>query len=202
MAVISALTLVVGRWFQKGSDMIDQFRPLAMSVVLGLVFNEELSLSWTNVGMFVRGMPSISAYSITSNVQSDWLKKVSLLSLALGGITTGTSRLLLTLVGIVLAVSIMFANIGSRAWRFLQWRPIPYDGPFKSIVAFLSAMATGVTFPYLGHRQVEAGGKGAMESVIRIALWVAIVFVLSDYDDIEKYVGVGIKVRSNSEASV
>ena len=181
--------------FAAGAEAIDQLRPLFMSVVLGLVFNEELSYSWTNVAMFVRGMPSISAYSVTSNVQSDWLKKVLLFCLALGGVTSGTSQLVLTLVGVGLACSVLLANLGSRAWRFLQWRPIPYDGPLQPVVAYLAAMATGVTFPFLGHRQVEAGGKGAMESVIRIALLVALVFVLSDYDEIERCITIAKEVR-------
>jgi hypothetical protein len=160
-------------------------------MILGLVFSEEISLSWTNVAMFVRGMPSISALSVTSNVQSDWLRKGIVLVLALASATMGNAQVILTLSGISMAAAVLLANLGSRSWRFLQWRPIAYAGPFQSAVAFLAAMATGALFPYLSHRQVEAGGKAAMESVIRIAFMVAVIFVISDYDEIQKFLVIG-----------
>jgi hypothetical protein len=170
---------------------MDQFKPAYLSLILGLVFTEEISLSWTNVGMFVSGMPSISAFAITSRVESDWLRKVLLFSLAMAGATSGLSQYALTLFGISLTCAVLLANLGSRAWNFLQWQPLGYGGRLEPIVSYVAAILTGIVFPYLGHRQVEAGGKAAMESVFRVAFLVAIVFVVSDYDEIQQFLVVG-----------
>ena len=90
-----------------------------------MVFTEELSLSWLNSSIFVNGMPSISAYDITSNVASDWLRKIIVFSLALAASTNGKTRAILTLFGIFLACIVLLANLGSRACGFLRWKPIP-----------------------------------------------------------------------------
>lgn len=58
-------------------------------------------------------------------------------------------------------------------------------------MSYILAMATGICFPYLGHRQIEAGGTAAMESVLRIALGVAAAFFISDYDEVQKVLVVG-----------
>ena len=48
--------------------------------------------------------------------------------------------------------------------------------------------------PYLGHRAIQADGKAAMESVLRAAFAVAVVFIISDHDDIQKFLVVGSEV--------
>jgi hypothetical protein len=178
-------------FISTGDVIIDQFKPAYLSLILGLVFTEEISLSWTNVGMFVSGMPSISAFAITSRVESDWLRKVIVFSLALAGATRGYSQYALTLFGVSLTCAVLLANLGSRAWNFLHWQPLGYGGTLEPIVSYVAAILTGLVFPYLGHRQTQAGGKGAMESVIRVAFMVALVFVVSDYDEIQQFLVTG-----------
>jgi hypothetical protein len=178
-------------FISKGDVIIDQFKPAYLSLILGLVFNEEISLSWTNVGMFVSGMPSISAFAITSRVESDWLRKVILFTLTVAGATTGYSQYALTLFGVSLTCAVLLANLGSRAWNFLKWQPLGYGGPLEPIVSYVAAILTGMVFPYLGHRQIAAGGKGAMESVIRVAFMVAVVFVVSNNDEIQQFLVIG-----------
>jgi hypothetical protein len=184
-------------FFLSADTIVDEFRPAYLALLLGLVFSEEVSLSWTNVAMFVRGFPSISAFAVTSRVESDWLRKLLILILAVASVTTGTTQVVLTLVGVGLTCAVLLANLGSRAWGFLKWKPIGYWGPVEPFVAFLIAVMTGLCVPYLGHRQVESGGKAAMESVIRMAFTVAVLFVLSDYDEIQKFLVIGSEVRSS-----
>lgn len=175
--------------------IIDQFRPAYLSFLLGIVFYEEISYSWIYTAMFVRGVPSISACTVTSNVETDWLRKVIIFALALGGATTGRVQVVLTLFGISLTCAVLLANLGSRAWGFLKWRPLPYGGPVTPAIAYLAAILAGITVPYMGHRRIEAGGKAAMESVIISAVLVAAVFVLSDYDSFQQFLVIGSEVR-------
>lgn len=175
-------------------EKIEDFRPAYIGLLLGLVFSEEISYSWINTAMFVRGMPSISAYTITSNVDTDWLRQVLIFSLALGGSTTGRTQVVLTLFGISLTCAVLLANLGSRAWGFLKWKPLAFGGPLEPIIAYAAAIAVGIAVPYMGHRQTEAGGKTAMESVLKSAILVAIVFVLSDYDDFQQFLVIGSEV--------
>jgi hypothetical protein len=144
--------------------------------------------------MFVRGMPSISAYTITTNVETDWLRKVLIFCFALGAATTGRTQAVLSLFGISLACAVLLANLGSRAWGFLKWKPLAYGGPLEPIIAYAAAIAAGIAVPYMGHRKIEAGGKAAMESVLKSAIVVAIVFVLSDYDDFQQFLVIGSEV--------
>ena len=171
--------------------LVDAFMPAYLTLLLGLVFSEEISFAWTNVGVYVRGMPSFSAYAITSEVESDWLRKTILLSFALASVATGNIQLGLALFGLSLTCATILANLGARTWYYMQWRPIGNYGSFEPLVSFLAAMGAGFFFPYLGHRQVESGGKGAMESVIRIAFMVAAVFIASDFDVVQKFLVVG-----------
>jgi hypothetical protein len=142
-------------------------------------------------------LPSISAYAITTKVESDWFRKIAVLCLTLGSVMDGKTRVVLSLIGTSLATIILLANLGARAWGFLRWRPLPYTGSFfDPIVSYGAAVLAGIAMPYMGHRQIQAGGKAAMESVIRIALLVAVVFVVSDYDDFQKFLVIGSEVRT------
>jgi hypothetical protein len=184
------------------NTITEELRPAYLALLLGLVFSEEISLSWTNVAMFVRGMPSISAYSVTSGMESDWLRKVPLIALAWASVSSGTTQTVMTLVGLALTCSALLANLGSRAWGFMQWRPIGKWGPFEPLIAYFGAMLAGICVPYLGHRQVESGGKAAMESVLCIAFMVAAIFVISDYDEIQKILVVGSEVSRETCVSL
>jgi hypothetical protein len=58
-------------------------------------------------------------------------------------------------------------------------------------MAYFTAIFAGLCFPYLGHRQIESGGTAAIESVLRLSIIVAFLFVLSDHDEIQKFMVVG-----------
>jgi hypothetical protein len=162
-----------------------------LAILLGLVFKEEISQAWPNVGMLVRGFPSISAYSVVTGTDSDWLRKAIVISLLLASVAEGSVQHILCFVGISLACLVLLANLGSRAWGFMKWRPIQNLGFFEPVASFFAAAFTGLMFPFLGHRQVESGGKSALESTIGIALFSAIIFVISDYDDIQRFLVIG-----------
>ena len=178
------------------SEIVEQdFRPAYLGLLLGLVFVEEISFSWINTAMFVRGVPSISAYSITTHVETDWLRKILVFTLAISATTTGKTQFVLTFFGISLACAVLLANLGSRAWNFLNWKPIAGKGGiFEPIIAYIAAIIVGLTIPYMGHREVSAGGKAAMESVLRSAVIVAVVFLISDYDEFQEFLVIGSEV--------
>lgn len=173
------------------SKVIENYEPAYFALLLGLVFKEEVSLVWTNIGMLVRGFPSISAYSVIAKAESDWLRKIVIFTMLLGSITQGTIQFVLCFVGISMACVLLLANLGSRAWGYMQWRPVQNYGIMEPAVSFIYAVLTGLVFPFLGHRQVESGGKAALESTLQIAIIAAIIFVISDYDPIQKYLVVG-----------
>ena len=175
-------------------EIIEGLRPAYLSLILGLVLTEEISHSLLNTSMMVRGMPSTSAHYFVSPFAPDLLRKIVIFCLATAGATTGTLQSTLTLVGIALACLTLLANLGSRAWHFLGWRPFRYNGPFALLAGYVMAVFTGLMIPYLGHRRMSDGGKAAMEAVVKSALLVAVCFILSDYDDIQKFLVVGSEV--------
>eukprot|EP00934_Nitzschia_sp_Nitz4_P003311 Nitzschia sp. Nitz4//scaffold141_size107518//4714//5893//NITZ4_004260-RA/size107518-processed-gene-0.75-mRNA-1//1//CDS//3329536240//3301//frame0 len=176
------------------SSIADEFRPAYLGVLLGLVFTEEISFSWIYSSIFVRGLPSISAYTIVSNSETDWSRKILLFTLYLSGATSGQTQAVLTLIGISMACMILLANLGSRAWMFMGWRPIPNVGFFTPFLAYVSAVTTGLAIPYLGHREMQVAGKTGLEKVMKHALIAAAVFVVSDYDDFQEFLVIGSKV--------
>ena len=177
--------------FTIESIVVDSYEPAFFALLFGLVFKEEVSLVWTNVGMLVRGFPSISAYSVIAKAESDWIRKIMIFTLLLASIAQGSYQMYLCFVGISMACVILLANLGSRAWGYMQWHPVQNYGSMEPVVSFLFAVLTGLLFPFLGHRQVESGGKAALESTLKIAMVAAIIFVISDYDPIQKYLVIG-----------
>jgi hypothetical protein len=186
-------------FYSISGDMLNTFKPAYLSLVLGLVLTEEISMSWLNASMLVRATPSVSAHSLVSPVGSDQIRKVLLLCLTLAGAAEGTMQRVLTLAGISLACMVLLANLGSRAWHFLGWQAQRYNGMSASLVAYMAAVATGMLLPYMGHRDIEVGGKAAMEYVIKTALLVAAVFVISDFDEVQKFIIVGSEVRDTRD---
>jgi hypothetical protein len=171
-------------------------RPAYLSIVLGLVLNQEISLSWLNASMMVRAFPSVSAHTLVSNyVGSDYLRKGIIFSLALAASATGKVRMALSVGGICTACIVLLANLGSRSWHFLRWKPLRYQGCGATLLAYICAVCTGIILPYMGHRSVVVGGKGAMEYVIQTSIIVALAFVVSDYDGIQKFLVAGSEVR-------
>ena len=175
------------------NTVVETYSPAYFAILLGMVFKEEISHAWTNVGMFVRGFPSISAYSVVAGVDSDWLRKGIVMTLLMASVANGYGSVtqILCFSGISLACLVLLANLGSRAWGYMLWRPIQNVGFMEPFLSFLAAVITGLVFPFLGHRQVESGGKSALESTLRIAMFSAILFVVSDYDNIQRFVVIG-----------
>mmetsp|Transcript_3819 Transcript_3819/g.10024 ORF Transcript_3819/g.10024 Transcript_3819/m.10024 type:complete len:577 (-) Transcript_3819:175-1905(-) len=197
-ALLMFLTRFLGCAFEL--ETIDKFRQVTLVVILGLVFTEEISFSWTNVALLVRGYPSISAYALTSNVVgTDWLRKLLILIFIISSATTDENfQKVCTLGGIFLTCLVLLANLGSRSWKYLKWRSfrgLPCLGNNDTVadpfLAYLVAIFTGICFPFMGHSLVEAGGVAAIEAVIRIALVVAILFILSDYDAFQRLLVLG-----------
>lgn len=170
---------------------IGNLQPAYLSLVLGLVLLEEISLSWINTAMMVRAIPSISAYTLTTTMRSDWIRKATMLILASAGAASGRSQKYMTILGVSMACSLLLANLGARAWFFLRWKPLGYDGPFAALIAYLLAMLAGFIMPYMGHREIEAGGKRALESVLLASFIVAVFFCLSDIDEVQKFIVIG-----------
>jgi len=172
-----------------------KYSPAFFAIVLGVVFKEEISHSLTNVAMMVRGMPSISGYSVSSLSHSDWMRKLIvfiLIASELAGQADADSTLHVTFfLGLSLTILVLFANLGSRAWGFMHWKPIRSYGFLEPIVSFLAAAGTGFFLPFLGHRQVESGGKAALESTFTIAFVTALLFMGSDYYMVQKIVLIG-----------
>ena len=170
---------------------IGNLQPAYLSLVLGLVLSEEISHSWINTAIMVRAIPSISAYTLTTTMRSDWIRKMTMLILASAGAASGRSQKYMTILGVSMACSLLLANLGSRAWLFLQWKPLSYNGPFAALIAYVLAMAVGLIMPYMGHREIEAGGKRALESVLFASFIVAAFFCLSDIDEVQKFIVIG-----------
>lgn len=66
-----------------------------------------------------------------------------------------------------------------------------YDAFGAPILAYFAAIGAGLLFPYMGHREIEAGGKAAIESTIRTAVLVAIIFLVTDTDEVKEHIIVG-----------
>lgn len=188
-----------------------------LAIILGLVFHEEMSYSWLHSSMLVRGTPSLSGHYLFSSGKSlggvgpsDVIRKTLLLILILAGgmgtVTAPSSAFVtaqkwMALCGILGTCVVLLANLGSRTWRFLNLRPLqPNMGStglsaFISIlVSYLAAIGMGFALPFLGHRSAQAasgGGKSAIESVIRSAFWVAVIFFVSSIDGVRQFVVIG-----------
>ena len=184
------------------ADNIGQLQPALLSVIMGLVFKEEISLSAVNASMLVRCMPSVSAHTLTSELGSDWLRKIATLLLAFAGAATGDGQKYMTITGIFIMVALLLSNLGSRAWHFMKCKPISYRGPFSPALGYVTAILAGFVLPFMGYREVEAGGKPALESVIGSALIVAIVFVLSDIDEIQNFIVLGSEACPQKDVNV
>lgn len=172
-------------------------RPAYLTLILGLVLSEEIALSHLNVAMLVWGAPSVSSYELLLHFSSDWPRKLIILILAIAGASSdgGTVQRYLTVVGVAIAYCVLAANLGSRAWHNLNLRPLRYNGPGFQMIATIFAICIGLTAPYLGYREVMPGGQVALSSILESSLLVAIIFIVSDFDEVQKFLIKGSEVR-------
>jgi hypothetical protein len=179
--------------------MLGQLKPAYLAIIVGIVLAEEVGLSWANVVMMVQACPSISAYSITKDFGSDWTKKLLVFMLSVAGAATGNTQLFFCMAGILLTCTVLLANLGARAWYFFQWQPLHYNGPLSSVLAYMAAVVVGFVVPFLGHRTASAGAKPAIESIVRLAILLAIAFILTDFETLQTFLIVGKEVRHGKE---
>lgn len=185
-----ALATVLCRSFAcvARDETLDNLVPARLSLIIGLVFTEETSLAWLNAQMMVKSTPSVSAHTLTTYVGADLLRRAAIFLLATAGAASDDStRGWITIAGLALTFALTMANLGSRAWHYMGWRPFPYLGPFHSVFVFLAAIVAGCIFPFMGHRKVHVGGRPAMEHIISTAVIVGLIFIISDIDEVQRY---------------
>ena len=118
--------------------------------------------------------------------------------------TDATFQKVCTLGGILLTCLVLLANLGSHSWKYLHWKPFrglrwfgALGAPLDSLLGYLAAILAGLCFPFMGHSIVEAGGTAAIESVMRIAVIVAALFILSDFDAFQRLLVKGCEYNAS-----
>jgi hypothetical protein len=165
-----------------------------LGLVLGLVLHEEMSQSFLNVAMLVVGTPSVAAYSLVSGGESDWPRKLAVFALALAAVQDAGSaaQKICTLLGIAMSMALLAANLGSRAWMHMRWKPIGnMFGALTPFYAYWAAMLTGIIFPFMGFRQIQSGGAPAIQTIMINCAIVAILFVLSELNAVQGFIFTG-----------
>ena len=159
-------------------------------LVLGLVLFEEMSQSFLSAALLVQGIPSVAAYSLMSGSESDWPRKLAVFTLALAAVQEESSpaQKICTLLGIALSMALLAANLGSRAWLYMRWKPIGnMFGALTPFYAYCAAIVTGLVFPFMGFRQIQSGGAPAIQTIMTNCAIVAILFVLSDLNVVQGF---------------
>lgn len=154
--------------------------------------------------MFITGTPSVAAHTIISNFDSDWPRKLALFVLTLAGLSDfvdADGQTVLTLLGIGMSISVLAANLGSRAWHFMNWKTLGQGGFFVPVLSYMLAVVTGLLFPYIGFGKIQAGGKSAILTVCWNALIVAVVFVFSGLEKVQKFLVNGSEVSNSLDVS-
>eukprot|EP00522_Entomoneis_paludosa_P007692 CAMPEP_0172439572 /NCGR_PEP_ID=MMETSP1065-20121228/508_1 /TAXON_ID=265537 /ORGANISM="Amphiprora paludosa, Strain CCMP125" /LENGTH=542 /DNA_ID=CAMNT_0013188271 /DNA_START=17 /DNA_END=1645 /DNA_ORIENTATION=- len=172
-------------------DTINTLQPAYLAMVLGMVFVEEMSLSWLNSSMLVRASPSVSAHTLTSGSGSDLFRKAVILCLILAGAasTSGNADVqkYLTVIGIGGACAVLLSNLGSRAWHFMAWKPLVYQGPMADTLSWFAAVGTGLMYPFMASRKVHVGGKAGVEHIILTSVIAAAVFIMSGLKEFQEF---------------
>ncbi|GKY95936.1 hypothetical protein MPSEU_000554200 [Mayamaea pseudoterrestris] len=188
-AVVALLILVRTLPSARDAVFCDSFQPALLAAVLGFVLREETSLSWLNVTMMVRAAPSVSAaHSLMGMPSRDAIYKWTLLCLVLAGAIQGTPAQVLLFMGITGACMMLLANLGARAWYNLQWQPQQYDGFGAFVLAYATAVMAGIMVPFMAHRDVRTGGRGAVEHVLATSLVVAVVFTITSVTQVQQQI--------------
>ncbi|KAL7489651.1 hypothetical protein ACHAW6_015301 [Cyclotella cf. meneghiniana] len=179
--------------------------PGYLSLIIGIILSEEISFAWLNCSMFITGTPSVAAHTIISNFDSDWPRKLALLVLTLAGLSDlvdANGQKYLTLVGVAMSISILAANLGSRAWHFMNWKTLGQGRKVVPIISYVLAVFTGLLLPYIGFGKIQAGGKSAIQLIVMNALTVAIVFVLSGAEKVQQFLVNGSENCNQDNANI
>lgn len=160
--------------------------------ILGFLLYQEMGHVWLNVAMFIQGLPSVAAYTIITSFDSDWPRKVVILLLTISTAMDvgGAYQRYCVLASIGFAMILLVANLGSRAWYFMKWKPLRGCGGGDMVLApylsLFAAVITGLLFPYIGFTQIQAGGKSAIQLIIWNCILVSLFFVASGFDIIQQ----------------
>uniref|UniRef100_A0A7S1BC40 Uncharacterized protein n=1 Tax=Corethron hystrix TaxID=216773 RepID=A0A7S1BC40_9STRA len=164
--------------------------PGFLLLLFGFVFNNETSMTWLATTLLIRGTPSVGAYVWHSSVLTDYPRDTMLLIFAVAQYATNEKlKQTLYYIGIVLALLLVTANLGARAWKKLNLGVIDNTTFAAPILGCLGAIAIGLVFPYLGMRSVNGGGEDSGDNNGRLArqyvtlasTFTILVYYLTDY---------------------
>uniref|UniRef100_A0A7S0CI04 Uncharacterized protein n=1 Tax=Proboscia inermis TaxID=420281 RepID=A0A7S0CI04_9STRA len=119
-----------------------------------------------------------------------------------GAAGTSKTQKDITLIGVGIACCILAANLGSRAWKTLKLKTLKYDGLGAPILAYILAIVAGFSVPYVGYREIDIGGKVALENILRSAVLVALFFVMSDFDVFQEFILVGSEACNQNTVNI
>ena len=100
----------------------------------------------------------------------------------------------LTLIGIVMSIPIRATNLGPRAWNFMNWKTLGQGRFYVPVLSYSLSVITGLLFPYIGFGRIQAGGKSAILMICWNALLVAVIFVFSGIEKVQKFLVNGSEV--------
>lgn len=193
LQALIALTIMMRTFSCIPHDsLILSLKPTILALIFGLVLTEEISLSWLNASMLIKGSPSVAAHSVSSLLSSDIFRKAVILCLALAGAATGRTQKGLTILGVAAACALFLSNLGSRAWYFMGWKPLPYQGIGSTPLAWIVSVLMGAIFPFMAHRRIHVGGKTALEHIIVTAVVVGIVFIAAGIAELQRFSNVAL----------
>ena len=176
--------------------------------ILCLIFLHISIYIHISVAMCVRGVPSVAAFTLLSNFDSDWPRKAVVFLFAItSAMEEGSAyQRYCTLTAIGLAMILLAGNLGARAWYFMKWKPLHSGGLmstiFAPIISLFVAALVGVIFPYIGFNKIQAGGKAAIQLIIFNTIVVGLVFVASDLDVVQQFIVVGSDACDQSNVNI
>ncbi|CAB9519575.1 expressed unknown protein [Seminavis robusta] len=162
-------------------------QPAYWGFMLALLVSEEMSLSFLNSSLLIQGMPSISSYVMINGEGYDWIHKLPIACFVAAGAVQGSLQRAFGIIGVSLTFVAILANLGSRAWHFLQFRKVSFGGPLAPLFAYIISVLAGLCFPHMGGcRKIEEGDEVAAEAVLKSAFGACALFLLSDLDSIQR----------------
>jgi len=179
-------------------DSATTLQPAFLSLVLGIVLSEEISASMINVSLLILGTPSLAAHSLLFPFCKDWIRQVIVFSFAVASVKPKYASWW-TLAGVAMALGTLLTNLGARSWYFLQLRPLQSR---RMIPGHLAALLLGFGLPFCGHRSLKRGGHQGVSMVLRSSLIVAVVFVLSNHDTMQRFLVIGSEACNQNWVNV
>ena len=159
--------------------------PIFLAVFFGFVLSQELRFSMLNAEMFVKGLPSMSAYWISGGIQTDLVPKAILFCFAVACITNDFESILFRMMGIYLAFVTLLVNLGARVCENTKiYLPI-YNGWGSSILSYFYAVVMGVLFPFLALNDSKQGGTRSLTSIAFSSTLAGAIYVASGIETVQ-----------------